>query len=276
MSPIGSAQSTREFDMRRLIVLGAATLLLGASTALAFPPIDLTASGASYTSTDGTVWTQLVSSPTGTGVYSPFLRLQANGTEEGMNTDGDAHATYNDVAGSWTHAIQLNQLATVTVGSTNYYSFSLDINEANGGGKNFLSLDELRIYTLAGNGSLMSTNDVLSAGGTLRYDLDATIDQDVYMDYNLAAGSGHDDIQVLIPTSYFSGATGTDYVYFYNKFGATTGMEADFTSDAGFEEWHGLLGTTNPPPPDQLPEPSGVVLIGTGILGILATRQRRK
>jgi hypothetical protein len=34
--------------------------------------------------------------------------------------------------------------------------------------------------------------------------------------------------------------------------------------------------TTNPPPPTDLPEPSGIVLIGTGILGILVTRQRRK
>jgi len=263
--------------MRLLIAIGAASLLFGASAALAFPPIDLTTSAATYTSTDGTIWTQLVNSPTGTGVYSPFLRLQANNTEEGLNTSGDAHATYDDVAGTWTHAIQLNQLATVTVGSTNYYSFSLDINEANGGGKSYLSLDELRLYTLAGNSSLTSTADVVSAGGVLRYDLDATSDQDVYMDYNLAAGSGHDDIQVLIPSSYFTGASGTDYLYFYTKMGATTGMEADFTSDAGFEEWHGLLGTTtNPPPPTDLPEPSGIVLIGTGILGILVTRQRRK
>lgn len=261
--------------MRVLIVFGAAALLLGASAALAFPPIDLTTSGATYTSTDGTVWTQLTSAPTGTGVYSPFLRFQANGTEEGLNTSGDAHATYDDVAGTWTHAIQLNQLATVTQGGTDYYSFSLDINEADGGGKQYISLDELRIYTLAGNSSLTSTADVLSAGGTLRYDLDATSDQDVYLNYDLAAGSGHDDIQVLIPTSYFSGASGSDYVYFYNKMGATTGMEADFTSDAGFEEWHGLLGTTNPPP-TNLPEPSGIVLLGTGILGILATKQRRK
>ncbi|HYJ33615.1 MAG TPA: PEP-CTERM sorting domain-containing protein [Candidatus Binatia bacterium] len=261
--------------MRLLIAFGAAALLLGASAALAFPPIDLTTSGTTYASADGTIWTQLVNSPTGTGVYSPFERLQANGVEEGMNTSGDAHVTYDDVAGTWTHAIQLNQLATVTVGSTSYYSFSLDINEANGGGKQFLSLDELRLYTLAGNGSLTSTADVVSAGGVLRYNLDGTTDQTVYMDYSLAAGSGHDDIQVLIPTSYFAGASSTDYLYFYNKMGATTGMEADFTSDAGFEEWHGLLGTTNPPP-TNLPEPSGVVLIGTGILGILATRQRRK
>jgi hypothetical protein len=260
--------------MRILIAFGTATLLLGASAALAFPPIDLTTSGATYTSTDGTVWTQLVNSPTGTGVYDPFVRLQASGVEEGMNTSGDAHATYNDVAGTWTHAVQLNQLATVTVGSTAYYSFSLDINEANGGGKNLLSLDELKLYTLAGNSSLTSTDAVVNAGGVLRYNLDATSNQTVYMDYNLAAGSGHDDIQVLIPTSYFSGASGSDYLYFYSKMGATAGMGADLTADAGFEEWHGLMGTTTPP--TSLPEPSGIVMLGTGILGILTMRRRRK
>jgi PEP-CTERM motif-containing protein len=259
--------------MRLMLVLSGAALLLGASAALAFPPIDLTIAGTTSTSTDGTVWTQLVSSPTGTGVYQPFVRLQANGVEEGMNTSGDAHATYDDVAGTWTHAVQLSQLATVTVGTTDYYSFSCDINEANGGGKNFLSLDEMRLYTLAGDGSLTSTAAVVAAGGALRYDLDATTNQTVYMDYNLAAGSGHDDIQVLIPTTYFAGASSSDYLYFYSKMGATTGMEADFTSDAGFEEWHGLFGATTPP--TNLPEPGSVVLIGTGILGILATRKRR-
>ena len=66
--------------MRLLIAFGAAAVLFGASAALAFPPIDLTTAAATYTSADGTIWTQLVNSPTGTGVYDPFVRLQANGT----------------------------------------------------------------------------------------------------------------------------------------------------------------------------------------------------
>lgn len=263
--------------IRKVLFLGAAGLLLGASAAFAFPPIDLTTAGATYTSaTDGTIWTQLVNQPTGTGVYNPFLRLRASGSEEGMNTDGDANSTYNDVAGIWTHSITLGQLNTVTVGGVNYYSFSVDINEPNGGGQNLLSLDELRIYTLNGSASLMTEAAVTGAGGVLRYNLDGTIDQDVYMDYNLAAGSGHDDVQVLIPTSFFAGASASDQIYFYSKFGDTAGMiaDADFSSGDGFEEWHALLGEA--PPPPSLPEPSTVMILGTGLLGLAATRMRKK
>jgi PEP-CTERM motif-containing protein len=262
--------------IRKVLLLGAVGLLvLGASAAYAFPPIDLTVSGATVNGSDGTIWTQLVSQPTGTGVYNPFLRLQATGTEAGMNTDGDAHATYDDVAGIWTHGITLGQLNTITQGGQTYYSFSCDINEPNGGGQNLLSLDELRIYTLAGSSALTSEGAVTGAGGVLKYNLDGGgNNQTVYLDYNLAAGSGHDDFQVLIPTSFFAGASSTDQVYFYSAFGETTGMAADFSSADGFEEWHALLGQA--PPPPSLPEPSTVMILGTGLLGLAATRIRKK
>ena len=90
--------------IRKVLFLGAAAMLLGASAGYAFPPIDLTTQDATYTSGDGTIWTQLSGAPTGTGVYDPFLRLRANGIEEGLNTDGDANSTYDDVAGVWTHS----------------------------------------------------------------------------------------------------------------------------------------------------------------------------
>jgi hypothetical protein len=258
---------------RILLFFGAAAILLGASAARAFPPIDLTAGGATYTSADGTIWTQLTSQPTGTGTYDPFLRLQANGTEAGMNTDGDASASYDDKAGVWTHSVLMGDLTVVNQGGQDYYSFGLDINEPNENG-NLLSLDELRIYTVSntGGGALLTESAVTGAGGTLRYNLDATVDQDVYMDYTLAAGSGHDDIQLLIPTSFFAGASSSDYMYFYNLMGATTGMGADFTSEAGFEEWHALTGGGGG---TTLPEPSTVMLLGTGLLGLLAIRRKR-
>lgn len=260
--------------IRKVLFLGAAAMLLGASAGYAFPPIDLTTQDATYTSGDGTIWTQLSGQPTGTGVYDPFLRLRATGIESGMNTDGNANTTYDDVAGIWTHSLTLGDLAAVTVGTTTYYSFSVDINESMPG--RLLSLDELRIYTLDGSASLTTEAAVIAAGsGPAKYDLDATTDQDVYLNYALNTGSGGDDFQVLIPTSYFTGASLSDQIYLYSKFGATTGMEADFTADAGFEEWRALLGTA-PPPPDNLPEPSTVMLLGTGLLGLAATRFRKK
>lgn len=261
--------------IRKVLFLGAAGLLLGASAAFAFPPIDLTTQDATATSADGTIWTQLSTDPTGTGVYNPFLRLHATGTEEGLNTDGNANSTYDDVGGIWTHSITLGQLAVVNVGGTDYYQFTVDINEVATDNKQYLSLDALKIYTLAGSSSLTSTGAVEGAGGVLRYNLDGTTDQTVYLNYNLNTGSGGDDAKVLIPTSYFAGASATDQIYFYTMMGGTASMEADLASDDGFEEWSALLGTA-PPPPDNLPEPSTVMILGTGLLGLAATRLRKK
>jgi hypothetical protein len=263
--------------IRKVLLLGAVGLLLGASSAFALvlPPINLTEAGAEVTSTDGTIWVQVEDQPTGTGVFDPFLRLHAQGIEEGMNTSGDAGNTYDDIAGIWTHEITVEELGVVTIGTTDYYQFTLDLGEPAAAGKNLISLDELRIYTLAGNSSLTTEADVLAAGGTERYDLDQVSDQDVYLDYNLvSSGNGNYDAYVYIPTSYFSGASGTDFIYFYSKMGATTGMEADFASDGTFEEWSAFRGEGNPP--DELPEPSTVMLLGTGLIGLAATRIRRK
>lgn len=265
--------------IRKVLFLGAAGLLLGASAAFAFPPIDLTFD-TTVNAADGTIWSSDFASPTGTGVIDPFLRFQKNGVEEGMNTDGDANHTYDDKTGIWTHGVQLGSLATVslTQGGPTYYVFFCDINEVNSSPENLLSLDEMRLYTLAGNSSLTTEAAVTGAGGTLRYNLDATTDQTVYMDYNLNAGSGQGDIKVLIPTSFFTGANATDYLYFYNKMGATDGMLADgsnFTGgdgSDGFEEWRALIG----PHEQQLPEPSTVMILGTGLLGLAATRFRKK
>lgn len=263
--------------IRKVLFLGAAgMLLLGASAAYAaFPPIDLT----TYTTVnaaDGTIWTSMLQAPTGTGVIDPFLRFQNTGVEQGMNTDGNAAQTYDDKASIYTHSVQMGSLATVVVGGNTYYEFFCDINEVNSYPDNLLSLDKLRIWTLAagGGGSLTSEAAVQGAGGLLRYDLDATVDQTVYMDYNLNAGSGQGDIKVLIPTSYFNGVSATDYMYFYNEMGATTGMGAyaGLTGSDGFEEWRALEGPQN----QQLPEPSTVMILGTGLLGLAATRIRRK
>ena len=274
--------------IRKGLFLGAAVLLLGAPAAYAaFPPIDLaTTAGTNVLAADGTYWQQLVQAPTGTGTYDPFLRTQANDTEEAFNTDyrsggGGGQApldALNDP--NYTRSFQLGSLQIVNQdvgnGMLGYYEFTLDINEPNNDPSWFLSLDELQIYTVAEatGGSLSSLADV-QANGDLKYDLDGAGDQTVYMNHSLTEGSGHDDVRVYIPVSYFSGASATDYVYFYNKFGEAGATYDGVESGDGFEEWKALFGE-NPPPPDDLPEPSTVMLLGTGLLGLAASRIRRK
>lgn len=233
-------------------------------------PIDLTVAGATYTGADGVVWQQLVSPPAGTGVYNAFLRLQANGIEEGMNSD--ASPTYNNVAGVYTHSLTLGELMIVTIGGTSYYSLALDINEVNGPGS-YLSLDQLQIFTIPGSGSLMSVGAVLGAGGVLRFDLDALMNQTVYMDHALAAGTGHEDIQVLIPTSYFAGASAPDNVYLYCRMGgAGTVGASNFDAEDGFEEWHVLLGGGPPPSnPPMVSAPGLVTVEELGNLSVIVT-----
>src|ERR1051326_1278911 len=59
--------------------------------------------------------------PTGTGYIDPFLRVQANGTEQGYNTSGGT--PFDDKAGIWTHNITFGDLQAteVTLNGTSYF-----------------------------------------------------------------------------------------------------------------------------------------------------------
>ncbi len=251
--------------LSRAIFLCGVLLLFVSASALAFPAIDLTAGQTNVAGTDGTIWSSILNRPTGTGVYQPFVREQASPTEQGFNTDyGTPQPPLDDKAGIWTHSVQWSSLATVNINGVDYYSFQLDANEPQSGTASLISLNKLKIYTSSDHalGSL--------AGLTPLYDMDASVDQTVFIETALHPGSGTDDLTMWIPTSYFASVNPSDYMYFYTQFGLSDGIDPGLVTDATFEEWRGLQG------PSQVPEPNTMLLLGGGLLGMAGLRIRKK
>lgn len=164
--------------------------------------------------------------PTGTGVIKPFLRVQADPTEQGYNTSGGT--PFDDKAGPWTHNLTFADLVTtaVNVSGQLYFKLMVDINEP-GGSKSTINLLQLQFYT-SSQGSLTTTD--ISQLGTLRYSFSPG-DQ-VQMDAARNHGSGSGDMFAYIPASAFAGTASSDFVYMYCMFG-----NADMESQGGFEEW---------------------------------------
>lgn len=232
-----------------------------------FGYLDLTTAGASV-DYYGADFAQGQTVPAGTGVFDSFLRIQAQGVEQGYNTSGDP-VPFDDKKDPHTHNLQLNQLAETTVNGVGYYTFGLDINETVGGSKSQLSLDVLKIYT-SPLGS-QTTTDV-NALGALRYNLDAHGDTYVLMDAKAGKpGSGASDLRAFIPVSDFAGAKATDYVYLYSQLGSHA------AADGGFEEWGATIQSSGGIPPAgnvaAVPEPNIGIMLALGLLGVVVVRR---
>jgi hypothetical protein len=178
----------------------------------------------------------------GTGIFDSFLRVQANGSERGYNTDGTLE--FDSKPGAWTHAIKVSQIPVVACRSLDggatttglCWELFADINESNNTPK--LSLDDLEVY-------FTTNKDITSYpfGGPAPnvaakvYDFAGSIKIN-----DVNQGSGRGDLRYLIPLGGISlpadcdfgnAACGT-YFVLYTRWGATGG---DYASDGGFEEW---------------------------------------
>lgn len=207
--------------------------------------LDLTDPGVQVSGTiNGAVFTTMFDQPTGTGVFKPFVRIQAGQTEEGYNTDApQGSLPFDEKAGTWTHSITVGEIPTVG----DYMKFRLDINEDSGSDHELISLEEVMIYVGANDPAVHTTDLSSSDLGELVYDLDNAGDATVRLNYEINNGSGSGDLDMLIPTSVLGTHTGDEYLILYSKFG-----DSD-ASSAGFEEW------------GVVPVPGAVLL---GLLGL--------
>ena len=176
---------------------------------------------------NGAMFEWVSSQSTGTGVITPFLRVQADGTEQGYNTSNPS-PPFDDKTGPFTHDITFADLMTteVTIGGVNYFKVLLDVNQSGNGNATFISLDQLQFYTSPIGGQNTTT---VSSLGTLRYTFSPG--DAVYLDASRNPGSGAGDMFAFIPVSAFAGTALTDFVYLYCVFGDT------YASNDGFEEW---------------------------------------
>jgi hypothetical protein len=205
--------------------------------------VDLTTLGASAT-VQSVLFTEGNAFPSASDVHQPFLRVQATGTEQGFNTD--FRPLEPDAIGTptVTHSIRLRSLARRFLTASNhadyYLEFWIDANESTLSGENYLSIDQLRLYTATTPS--IGTSSQLPLSATLRYDMDLPTDQQILLDSTLEPGSGVPTVTIDIPTSYFADVPDSEFVYvFVRAGGAGLVGGRQYGSSGGFEELSALV-----------------------------------
>jgi hypothetical protein len=228
-------------------VLGAAAL----AAAMPATALELVTAGSSGF-VNGGFFEQVPDQSTGTGVIEPFLRVQANGTEQGFNTS--VNNVLDNKDGIWTHSLLVSDVPVVNLGGTNYFQVLLDINQT--GANPLLSLDQLKVYR-------QSTGNISSVAGLTNqiYNLDGAGDTFIRLNYDLNPGSGAGDMFAYIPV-----AGSGDYFYLYSQFGSIN------ASNDGFEEW-ATVGVSQPIPE---PETYALMMAGLGVVGFMARRRKAR
>lgn len=249
--------------------------------------LDLTSAPSDYfyfnTDPIQTLYHWIDAASTGTGVIDSFVQISSNQDfEQAYNTNVNGTLD-NGSSPTFNHTLLLSAVPIVELNGTNYYEFLLDINQ--NGKSPFLPLDDIQLVTGAvDNPSVTTCNGggscpgAIDLTGTPIYRLDSNADRTILLDFSLNHGSGSGDMFMYIPVSAFSGGPN---VYLYSNFGSET-----YPANDGFEEWAvrktssagcGAPGQPAcPPPPEGIPEPSSILLLGSGLFGLFGFSASRK
>jgi len=177
----------------------------------------------------------------GTGVFVPFVRLQASPTEAGFNTD--APVTFDTKTGKWTHSIKVSQIpqrpCPQLSPSLICFELFVDINEDNT--NKHISLNTVDVW-FTDSATLTGYPFTPSATTTEQYLFNGQIKIN-----DVNQGSGRGDLRYDIPINdpahpialppncnYGNTACAT-YFVLYSQWGAPAGTT--YKSDGGFEEW---------------------------------------
>lgn len=246
-SPITQPTTMKLNEILTIRSVLAAALALISSSALAVPlagPV-----GTTVVDPSGIRLTLDSFSSSGTGVITPFLRLQANDTETAFNTGSDSAP--GDYLQSFTDDLSFSSLQIVQLGGLDFYQFALDINQVQA--NDATASIELTVFELYRTDTANRT----SLSGTPLISL-----TDDYLILGNNSGSGAGDVQFFVPIAALDAGVGSFVTLNVTFVG----------SNNGFEEFAAVQG---PNPPRTVPDNGmTIALLGVSMVGIEIFRRR--